>query len=93
MASWQDRMTQAATFAASEALHSERARCLWILDDLITQLQADFDRKILIEAQRHLAETKLKLARVIVDTAKRGIISGVRPPVPSKLGESDAKET
>lgn len=89
MASWQEKITQAAIRAASEAALKERARCLWILDDLIVKSQEDLDRKILIENQRHLAETKLKLARAIVDACKRGIVSGVRPPV----SKTDVKET
>lgn len=73
--------------AVKEAVERERGRCLWVLDDLIVQLQADFDRKILIEQQRHMAETKLRLARSIVGLAKRGVVSGARPPEPSRKDE------
>lgn len=76
----QTQMIAAAERAAKEAMERERGRCLWVLDDLIVQLQADFDKKILVEQQRHLAETKLKLARSIVGLAKRGVVSGARPP-------------
>lgn len=73
--------------AAKEAMERERGRCLWVLDDLINQLQADFDKKILVEQQRHLAETKLRLARSVVGLAKRGVVSGARPPEPSRKDE------
>lgn len=74
--------------AASEAAVVERARCLWVLDRLIAELEADLQRKLLIEQQRHMIETKLKIARGIVAAAKRGIVSGARPPQ-----QKDAKES
>jgi hypothetical protein len=76
--------------AVKEAVERERGRCLWVLDDLIKTLDADFNKKILVEAQRHMAETKLRLARAICSTAKRGIVGGARPPEPSRKDELES---
>ena len=80
MTSWEERTLEAAAKAASEAVLVERARCLWVLDDLISSLESELQRKLLIEQERHLIETKLRIARSLVAHARRGITLGVRPP-------------
>lgn len=77
--SLEDKIRKAATAAAIDATRTERERCVAVLDTLIRQLQADLEKKLLIETQRHLIQTKLKLAQGIVALARQAILSGVRP--------------
>ena len=65
-----------------EAIKSERARCCWVLDQVLLQLEAQLQRKLLIEAERHLIETKLKIARSLVHHAKTGIVLNFKPGSP-----------
>ena len=80
MASWEERTKEIVGKAVLEAVERERGRCLWILDQLIEEAEAGVRKKLLIEKERHATEVKLRLARVIVANAKRGIVSGLRPP-------------
>jgi hypothetical protein len=57
----------------------ERGRCLWVLDQIVAELQVELARKLLIESERHVVGVKVKLARAIVLKAKRGIVSGAKP--------------
>ena len=75
---------EAAAFAAKDAMGRERGRCLWLLDMLLVQLESDFHKKLLMGSERHYAETKLSIARVIVRQAKLSIISGKSPPTPKE---------
>lgn len=93
--SLEDKIKRAALAAAQDATMTERGRCLWVLDDLIKQLEADVERKLLMEQQRHTAQVKLQLAKGIVAAANRGIVSGARPPKatpPSEKGPTLSEE-
>lgn len=83
--SLKNKIAQAAMAAATEAVARERARCLWLLDQIIEKLEFDVSQKILIESQRHATEVKLQLAKAIVLQAKRAITSGFRPQEPLKI--------
>lgn len=63
----------------ADAVARERGRCLWCLDQILVELRADLDRKLLIETERHVIQVKVKLARAIVAKARRAIVSGARP--------------
>lgn len=80
MSTWEERTKEAALLAAKESMDTERARCLWVLDDLIRQTEEQLKRKLLIESERHATEVKMRIARSIVAHARRGIVMGVRPP-------------
>ena len=62
-----------------EAIGKERSRCVWILDEVLRQLEQQLAKKLLIESERHLIETKLKIARSIVHHAKTGMALGFVP--------------
>lgn len=82
--SLQKKLLQAASLAAEEACARERGRCLWVLDQIHKELGEKLGKVILIEAQRHAIETKIKIARALFTTARMRIISGVAPPPPPK---------
>lgn len=77
--SMEKRLLQAALAAAQEAASTERARILWIMQAGEEELVNGFNQKILIESERHAAETKLKLARVLYAQLRIRIASGVHP--------------
>lgn len=65
--------------AVHAAVMAERNRCLAILSGLFADLRADLDKKILIESQRHLIQTKLKMAEAIVRKVTSKIKFGLLP--------------
>lgn len=65
--------------AVQAAVLAERNRCLAILTELVNDLRKELDKKILIEAQRHLAQTKLKMAEAIVRKVTSKIKFGMMP--------------
>ena len=77
--SMRDKLGKAAAKGAQEAIRKERDRCLWCLDGIIERLEDDFSKKILIEQQRHVAETKLNIAKAIVGELRTAIVMGVGP--------------
>lgn len=80
--SLQNKLRNAAAAAATEAVQIERARCLWLLDNLLHAATFVVKNKIWSEAERHAASVKLDIVKAIVDQARRGIVSGMRPPTP-----------
>lgn len=77
--SLEGKIRRAATAAALDATNTERARCQDVLRMIIKQLEADFEAKLLVEAQRQLAKVKLDIAKGIAALAINAIQSGVRP--------------
>ena len=59
---------------------NERARILWIMDDMRTDLRQGLEKVILVEAQRHAMQVKVKLAISIFETLKMRMMSGDKPP-------------
>ena len=80
--SMEKKMREAMTRAATEAVQRERGRCLWLLDALLDGIKLELGAKLLIEQQRHLIATKLKIAQVVVSQIKRAIVSDMRPATP-----------
>ena len=75
-----EELVMAARRAAIEAVSSERARCLWILDRLVQQCAKDIDSKVLPAAQLQLVQLRFELTKTICKAARTLIMSGVRPP-------------
>jgi hypothetical protein len=83
--SLQKKMKNAVAAGATEAVERERARCLWILDKIVSDTKEALKDKILTEGTRHFIAMKAEIAEAIALQAKRGIVSGLRPP--ETLGE------
>lgn len=83
--SLQKKLYNAAVAAATEAVQIERARCLWLLDCMLQASTDVIKNKIWSEAERHAAGVKLSIIKAIVDQARRGIVSGMRPPTPMSV--------
>ena len=77
--SMEKKLVAAATAAAQEATLNERARCLWILDQIVEETRRAMAKKVLIESERHAIAVKIQLALAIVAQAKRAIVSDLRP--------------
>jgi hypothetical protein len=82
--SYAKKLRNAATAAATEAVHRERARCLWLCQALIDQLVKEVDAKVLMEQEHRGAQLKLRIARALILQLKRGIVAGMRPQEPIK---------
>jgi len=85
MPSWQQQIKEAAVAAATEAVQVERARCLWLLDCMMKAASGTMHNKLLPESARHIASVKLGIVQAIISQARRGIISGLRPPTPINI--------
>lgn len=57
----------------------ERGRALWCLDQIMDDLKADLEKKILVESDRHFIEVKISIFRMLAKLAKIKIISGDSP--------------
>ena len=87
--SMEKKLLAAATAAAQEATLNERARCLWILDQIVEETRRAMAKKVLIESERHAITVKIQLALAIVAQAKRAIVSDLRPPKESDGTEAE----
>ncbi len=63
----------------ANAVLKERRRCAWVLDDIQQKLEADFQKKLLVESDRHVAEVKMNIARGLFGRARTLILTGVEP--------------
>jgi hypothetical protein len=88
--SLQAKLRAAASAAALEAMQNERARCLWAADQVVIELAARLSKKLLTTEGRHTAETKLNIARAVVQELRRAIVSGARPTVRGATGQPGA---
>lgn len=74
--------------AVAKAVIAERARCLWILDTIVSDLKKQVNRKLLIESERHLVQVKLGIAIALASKARRLITANVKPKnVPETVEE------
>ena len=74
-----EKLKAAAMQAAVEAMTTERGRCLWCVDQVIAELKGKLEKKLLSEAQLHIARTKFKIAEAVGIELRRAIVSGARP--------------
>lgn len=77
--SMQQKLQAAAGAAALEAMTNERGRALWCLDQVLTELRAKVNQKLLSHVQLEAAKMKLKIAEAVCMELRRAIVSGVRP--------------
>ncbi len=59
---------------------TECARVLWIMDDERIQLRKGLEKVILVEAQRHAMQVKVRMAISIFEKLKMRIMAGDKPP-------------
>lgn len=69
----------------------ERGRVLWLMDDERNALRTALEKTILVEAQRHVMQTKIKLAVVIFQQLQHRIVSGHGAPG-GKLVEPETED-
>ena len=62
-----------------DAIAKERSRCLWCLDEIMTKLRKDLDKKVLVESHIHLIKVKVQIAQAVTNTARRMIVAGTAP--------------
>ncbi len=75
-----------------QATNIERARCLWLCDELQDKLRFDLSKKVLIESERHLVETKMAIAGSIIRTLRMGIVMNKQIPEKKDNGEETEAE-
>lgn len=66
-----------------QAKQNERARCLWVLDEIQKEMEAGVANRLATPKELHVMKTKLRIAIAIVQKAKRGILTGVEPGGPT----------
>lgn len=79
--------------AYEQGVLNERGRILWIMDDERTSLRAGLMKVILVEQQRHVMQTKIRLAVAIFEKLKMRMMAGDEPPSKPKEngnGKEDA---
>jgi hypothetical protein len=79
-----NKMREIAMRAMIKATEDERARCLWVLDELFKKTQAGLHKKLLSPTQLQLANIRMQITEAITKAARTLIVSGVRPKT-SKL--------
>ncbi len=62
----------------------ECARVLWIMDDERINLRKGLEKVILVEAQRHAMQVKVRMAIAIFEKLKMRMMAGDKPPLPTK---------
>ena len=85
------KLLEAAGAAAAEAVLTERARVLWILDTMVKEAQEGMSVKLGTPAELHAMQVKLRIVVAIVEQARRQIMSGIHPPTvnPEDNGHAD----
>lgn len=74
-----DKLKRAASKGAQEAAMRERARCLWILDHMVTETERNLAKKVLIERERQIAQVKLEIMKSLASRLKMKILTGAAP--------------
>lgn len=69
----------AAARAAIEAAGRERARCLWVLDELLKRAQLGAEKKLLTPVELQVSKVRAEITKTIVIAAKTLILSGAKP--------------
>lgn len=59
---------------------TERGRVLWLIADEREGLRAQLEKVVLVEADRHVMQIKVRMAVAIYEALKLRIISGDEPP-------------
>lgn len=78
--SLENKLHAAATNAAIEATKVERARCLWVLDELLKKTASGLHKKLMSPTELHIANVRFDLTKAIVGSARTLIATGIRPP-------------
>jgi hypothetical protein len=73
--------------ARYQAMSTERARCLWVIDDIEREMREAVDNRIATPTELHVMKTKLRLALSITQKIKRGVLMGVTPTSPVDAAE------
>lgn len=93
--SLRDKLMKAATFAVAE----ERGRVLWCVDQVLIELRAKLNTKLLSSVQLEAIRLKIRIADAVCMELRRAIVSGVRPPASPKAvqagvtGQADVADT
>lgn len=66
--------------AFKQGEQSERGRILWLMDVMRTELRDQLEDKILVEATRHIVQTKIKMVTALFLKLQHMIISNKQPP-------------
>lgn len=85
--SLRNKLLQAANQAALEATTNERARCLWCIESIVTELQRQLAGKLMTDVEIHAAQMKFKIARALSTQMRTAIVSGVRPMPSTPAGQ------
>ena len=72
-------MKEAAGRAAMEAMGRERARCLWVCDAVVEDLERALKSKLLTPAQLQVTELRMRIVRSFSFSVRRAIVSGLSP--------------
>lgn len=62
-----------------KAVLNERGRCLWCCDQVLAELRAGLQTKILVESEIHVVKVKVKLAEAIIAKIRRAVVAGAKP--------------
>ncbi len=72
---------------------TERGRILWLMDDERIQLRQGLMKVILVEQQRHILQTKIRLAVAIFEKLKMRMMAGDEPPKkPKEKGNGEVED-
>lgn len=74
-----NKLRLAAERAAREAAANERARCLWVLDQLLQKAEQGLQAKLLTATEERIAQVRMELTRSVVMAARQLIMTGIRP--------------
>lgn len=66
--------------AAEKAVHEERGRILWVLDELEKSLKKGIDNRLATPQELHVMQVKLKIFQSLATHVRMAIIKGTQPP-------------
>lgn len=66
--------------AAEKAVHEERGRILWVLDELEKSLKKGLDDRLATPQELHVMKVKLQIFQSLATHVRMAIIKGTRPP-------------
>lgn len=75
--------------ARHTAMSTERARCLWVIDQIEGEMREGVENKLATPKELHVMKTKLRLALAISQKIKRGILMGITPASPAEAEPDD----
>lgn len=65
--------------AETAGMLAERARCLWCIDEIARELHLALRRKLMSEAEIHMANVKFNIFSALRLKLRRAIITGAKP--------------